>query len=80
MFLIIPFTNKITNSQIYTQKQIGLPSVNEALYNYKYKNGIEGKIITDYYWVTALPGFNGSSIKVFNENDNFVIISNSDSY
>ncbi|MCK4777458.1 MAG: hypothetical protein KAS39_03710, partial [Actinomycetia bacterium] len=34
----------------------------------------------DYYWITVLPGFEGSSLKIFLENDNFVILSNSDSY
>ncbi len=80
IFLTITFSDKITRSQIEAQKQIGMPSINKALYAYKDRHGIEGIIITDYYWITALPGFEGSSIKVFHENDKFIIMSNSDSY
>ena len=50
------------------------------LYDYMEDNEIDGKIITDYYWVTALPGLKGSNNGIFLENDRFVILSNSDSY
>ena len=71
---------KIINEQINSQKLLGYPSINKLLYDYKDKNKIEGKIITDYYWITILPEFEGSSIRTFKENDNFIILSNSDSY
>jgi hypothetical protein len=70
----------IKHKQIEKQKMIGIMELNKQVYDYKEKNGIEGKIITDYYWITVLPGFEGGSLKIFLENDNFVILSNSDSY
>ena len=80
MFLSIPFTDKIIQDQTDERKQIGMPSINKALYDYKGKFGIEGIIITDYYWITIIPGFEGSTIRIFHENDRFIILSNSDSY
>jgi hypothetical protein len=70
----------IKDSQIEKRRLVGDPSVNEELYDYIEKNEIDGKIITDYYWVTVLPGFEGSTERIFFENDRFVIMSNSDSY
>lgn len=70
----------IRSNQIQKQKQIGNPAVNELLYDYRKTFEIEGKIITDYYWITVLPGFEGSTERIFFENDNFTILSNSDSY
>ena len=70
----------IRDSQIEKQKHIGDPSLNEMLYDYLEKNVMDGKIITDYYWVTVLPGFEGSTKRIFFENDRFIILSNSDSY
>jgi len=79
--ITIFFNNsKIINEQINSQKLLGYPSINKLLYDYKDKNKIEGKIIRDYYWITILPEFEGSSIRTFKENDNFIILSNSDSY
>ncbi len=80
IFLTIPFSDRIILRQAEAQKQIGMPSINKALYDYKDRYGVEGIIITDYYWITAMPRFEGSSIKVFHENDRFIIMSNSDSY
>lgn len=71
---------EIYYSQIQKQKELGDGCLNQRLYEYKEEKGIEGKIITDYYWVTSLPGFEGSTIKTFKENDDFILISNSDSY
>jgi len=70
----------IQDSQIRKQKQTGNPAVNKLLYDYREYHEIDGKIITDYYWITVLPGFEGSTKRIFFENDNFVILSNSDSY
>jgi hypothetical protein len=70
----------IQESQIQKQKQIGDPAINEPLYDYRKDHEIDGKIITDYYWITVLPGFEGSTKRIFFENDDFIILSNSDSY
>ena len=51
-----------------------------GFYDHLDKNEVEGKIITDYYWMTVLPGFEGSTERIFFENDRFIILSNSDSY
>ncbi|MES0341810.1 MAG: hypothetical protein ABUK08_05810, partial [Candidatus Humimicrobiaceae bacterium] len=80
IFLVGAYGDTIKHQQIEKQKTIGIMELNKQVYDYKEKNGIEGKIITDYYWITVLPGFEGGSLKIFLENDNFVILSNSDSY
>ena len=74
------YNDNITAKQIEIQKLSGNSQINNLLYDYKDNNDINGKIITDYYWVTTLPGFEGSTIKTFKENDNFIILSNSDSF
>jgi len=33
------------------------------LYEYIKENEIDGKIITDYYWITVLPGFEDETKK-----------------
>jgi hypothetical protein len=80
IFLVGAFGDTIKLRQIEKQKTIGDIVLNQQIYDYKEEYGIDGKIITDYYWITVLPGFEGSSLKIFLENDNFVILSNSDSY
>ena len=80
IFLVGAFGDTIKLKQIEKQKTIGDIVLNQQIYDYKEEYGIDGKIITDYYWITVLPGFEGSSLKIFLENDNFVILSNSDSY
>jgi len=80
IFLVGAYGDTIKLRQIEKQKTIGNPGLNQQIYDYKEEYGIEGKIITDYYWITVMPGFEGSSLKIFLENDNFVILSNSDSY
>jgi len=75
-FILSFFSNKVLKQQIGLQKHLGNFTIDKMLYEYKNQNNIDGKILTDYYWATALPGFEGSTIKVFNENDNFVILSN----
>jgi len=80
IFLVGVFGNTIKQGQLESQKAIGDQELNQQIYNYLDEYGIDGKIITDYYWITVLPGFEGSSLKIFLENDNFVILSNSDSY
>ena len=80
IFLVGAYGDTIKLMQIDKQKTIGDPELNQQIYSYKEEYGISGKIITDYYWITVLPDFEGSSLKIFLENDNFVILSNSDSY
>ncbi|MFC2159130.1 hypothetical protein ACFLQS_00225 [Actinomycetota bacterium] len=80
VFLVGAYGDKIKQKQIEKQKTIGNQELNQQIFDYKEKYGIEGKIITDYYWITVMPGFEGSSVRIFFENDNFVILSNSDSY
>ena len=80
IFLVGVLGNTIKQEQNERQKTTGDPELNQQVYDYKQEYGIDGKIITDYYWITVLPGFEGSSLKIFLENDNFVILSNSDSY
>jgi hypothetical protein len=80
IFLVGAYGDMIKQNQIEKQKTIGDTALNQQIYDYIEEYGIEGKIITDYYWITVLPGFEGSSLKIFLENDNFVILSNSDSY
>ena len=80
VFLVGAYGDTIKQNQIEKQKTIGIMELNKQVYDYKEKNGIEGKIITDYYWITVMPGFEDDSLKIFLENDNFVILSNSDSY
>ncbi|MCJ7472393.1 MAG: hypothetical protein MUP02_06275 [Actinobacteria bacterium] len=80
IFLVGAFGDTIKLKQLEKQKTIGDIVLNQQIYDYKEEYGIDGKIITDYYWITVLPGFEGSSLKIFLENDNFVILSNSDSY
>ncbi len=74
------YNDNIAAKQIEIQKLSGNSQINNLLYDYKDNNDIGGKIITDYYWATTLPGFEGSTIKTFKENDNFIILSNSDSF
>jgi len=73
------YTDRLTSQQIEKQKLLGSPAINNLLYRYKDGHEIDGKIITDYYWVTVLPGFEDKNSKIFKENSNFVILSNSDS-
>jgi hypothetical protein len=80
VFLVGAYGDTIKHKQIEKQKTIGIQELNQQIYDYKEEYGIKGKIITDYYWITVLPDFEGSSLKIFLENDNFVILSNSDSY
>ncbi len=80
IFLAGAYGDTIKQRQIEKQKNIGNQELNQLIFDYKELYGIDGKIITDYYWITVLPGFEGSSSKIFLENDNFVILSNSDSY
>jgi len=80
IFLVGSFSEVIKDSQIQKQRQLGDSSLNKMIYDYLDNNGIDGKIITDYYWVTALPGFEDASNRIFLENDKFIILSNSDSY
>ncbi|MGM0366882.1 MAG: hypothetical protein ACQEP5_10185 [Actinomycetota bacterium] len=62
--------------QIMKQKMIGNSQINQSLYEYKKDYEIDGRILTDYYWATALPGFEGKDFRIFKENNNFVILSN----
>ncbi len=80
IFLAGAYGETLKEDQVRKQKNIGDSTINEMLYEYMEHNGIEGRIITDYYWVTALPGFEDADGKIFLENDRFVILSNSDSY
>jgi len=80
IFLVGAYGDIIKQNQIEKQKTIGNLELNQMIFDHKEQYGIDGKIITDYYWITVLPGFEGSSSKIFLENDNFVILSNSDSY
>ena len=80
IFLVSAYGDTIKQRQIEKQKIIGNQELNQLIFDYKEEYGIDGKIITDYYWITVLHGFEGSSSKIFLENDNFVILSNSDSY
>jgi hypothetical protein len=80
IFLVGASGDTIKQRQIEKQKTIGNKELNQQIYSYREAYGIDGKIITDYYWITVLPGFGGSSARIFLENDNFVILSNSDSY
>jgi len=73
------YTGRLTSQQIEKQKLLGSPIINNLLYRYKNGHEIDGKIITNYYWVTVLPGSEDKNSKIFNENSNFVILSNSDS-
>jgi|GEM_PF-1385695 len=72
------YTGRLTSQQIEKQKLLGSPTINNLLYRYKDEHEIGGKIITDYYWATILPGFEDQGSKIFKENSNFVILSNSD--
>ena len=54
VFLTVP-NNKLIYQQIEGKKQIGLPELNSRLYQYYYKNGFSGKIITNYYRLCQLP-------------------------
>jgi hypothetical protein len=74
------FDTSIRSNQIQKQKQIGESDLNMLLYEYSKENEIDGKIITDYYWITVLPGFEDETKKIFLENKKFIILSNSDSY
>jgi hypothetical protein len=74
------FSDSIKSDQIQKQKQIGESDLNMLLYEYIKENEIDGKIITDYYWITVLPGFEDETKKIFLENKKFIILSNSDSY
>jgi len=80
IFLAGAYGGTLKEDQVRKQKNIGDGTINEMLYEYLEHNGIEGRIITDYYWVTALPGFEDADGKIFLENDRFVVLSNSDSY
>jgi len=67
---------RLEDRQIRMQREIGNPKINQALYEYKENHAIDGKIFTDYYWATTLPGFEGKDFRIFRENENFVILSN----
>ncbi len=74
------FDTSIRTDQIQKQKQIGESDLNTLLYEYSKDNEIDDRIITDYYWITVLPGFEDETKKIFLENKKFIILSNSDSY
>ncbi len=81
MIILIPvslvlylYSDKIIDNQIESQKSLGIPEVNHLLYDYKDQYKIDGKIVTDYYIITAIPGFEGKSKKIFLENENFKIL------
>jgi hypothetical protein len=80
IFLAGSYGGILKEDQLEKQSRIGNSSINEMLYDYREDNRIDGKIITDYYWVTVLPGFEGTDGRIFLENDRFTILSNSDSY
>ena len=48
-FLVGAYRGTIKHQQIEKQKTIGIMELNKQVYAYKEKNGIKGKIITDYY-------------------------------
>jgi len=80
IFLTGAYGEPIEDNQLKQQKEIGDSAINEMLYDFTENNDTTGKIITDYYWITALPGFQGTDGRIFLENDRFIILSNSDSY
>jgi len=51
---LVPDNRLIQNSMI-KQKNIGDPPINELIYDYKAKNGLDGKIITEYQYLGFLP-------------------------
>lgn len=60
--LVIFFNRKYSHAtllqqQSRQQKQLGNAIVNNLLYDYVRQNGINGKILSDYWWLTVLPGF-----------------------
>ena len=67
IFLTGAYGDTIKQRQIEKQKNIGNQELNQLAFDYKELYGIDGKIITDYYWITVLPGFEGSSSKIFLE-------------
>jgi len=73
-FALYFYIDEINNNQIKLQKSLGVPEVNNLMYEYKSDNIIEGNILTDYYVITVLPGFEGNSKKIFLENENFKIL------
>jgi len=57
VFLVGAYGDIIKLKQIEKQKTIGNKELNQQIYSYKEEYGIEGKIITDYYWITVMPGY-----------------------
>jgi hypothetical protein len=80
VFLAGAYGGAIKDNQLQKRQNIGDSAINQMLFDHLENNKIEGKIITDYYWITALPGFEGKNKRIFLENDRFIILSNSDSY
>jgi len=73
-------TEKIVENQINLRKKLGDPVLNEMLYDYKSKNEINGRIITDYYWLSVIPEFYDSPKDIFINNKKIQIISNVEPY
>ncbi|MGM0368409.1 MAG: hypothetical protein ACQEP2_07560, partial [Actinomycetota bacterium] len=74
--LSFAFDGQLEEAQIEKQKKVGNENLNKLMYQHKENNKINGKILTDYYWITAMPGFEGKSKRTFKKNENFVILSN----
>jgi len=76
VFIFVGLNNKkITEYQINQQKNLGNKKLNKLLYNYKDNNVINGRIITDYYWLSVLPGFYDNPKNIFIDNKVVQIIS-----
>lgn len=73
-------TEKIVENQINLKKELGDPILNKMLYDYKSKNEINGRIITDYYWLSVIPEFYDSPNDIFINNKKIQIISNVEPY
>ncbi len=58
IFIVVSWSvpnNMLIYQQIEGKKQIGNPELNSRLYQYYYKNGFSGKIVTSYYRLCQLP-------------------------
>ena len=59
LFLFLPVKypdSYLIDRAIYKQKQIGDALINANIYEFHAKHGLEGKILTDYQFLGALPG------------------------
>jgi len=59
-------SNELYIKQIEAQKHYGNYEINNLMLNYKKNNEINGKILTDYPWISIIPEFRAKNERIIN--------------